>query len=379
MKVAIAVDYTGSGMRGGDVYVQGLSSALARVDPGGEYRLFGYFFRDAAAKAAAIPCPEAPNFRRLIKRWPQALVDAAEGLGIPVVESALRAEGCSLYHAPGARLPVLRRMRSVVSVHDLIPFARPDLAPSSSLELWRSRSRRAITRATRVLASSTATKQDIVQYLGVPDSRVDVAILGVDRDVFRPVEDAGQLARVRERYRLPERFLLSAGPYEPRRNWEALLWAARQNQQDGALGVVLTGAVAGEHAARVRKAIEESGMGERTVLTGHVPRADLAALYTMAAAFVYPTLYDGFNLPVIEAMACGAPVVASTAGALPEICGGAALLVDPRDVESVAEGVRAALGSAGAGLREKGAARAAELSWERTARATLETYRRALA
>lgn len=380
MKIAIGITFTRGGKRGGDVYVQELVRALGRVDRENRYLLFGYVFRGHAGFAAELAPLEGPNVRLAVRRWPQGLVGRAEGWGLPVSELFLRSRGVDLYHSPGPALPPLRRLRAVVSVHDLMPWSRPDLVPPESREHWRAVTRDAVERADAVLASSSATRDDILRCLGTPAERVRVAILGVNREAFRPIEDAGRLRAVRERLRLPERFVLTAGPYEPRRDWETILRAlARPELEREGLAAVFTGGGREADMARLDDLAAGLGLRGRALRVGYVPREDLAALYNLASAFVYPSLYDGFNLPVIEAMACGTPVVASEAGALKEILGGAARAVKPGDPGSVAEGILDALEPAHrALLRERGLRRAGELSWDAVARATLEAYRAAL-
>ncbi|MBI5210196.1 MAG: glycosyltransferase family 4 protein [Elusimicrobia bacterium] len=381
MKIALAAYYPQTGMRGGDVYSAELAEGLARVDAANDYALFGYFFHRHAERAASIPCPDAPNFRRLIKRWPQGLVDRLDrGWGVPVVEAYLRLRGFDLYHCPGPLLPRLTRLRSLISVHDIISFSRPDLVPPAIGSAWRDCIREAVGRATMILASSTATRDDLVRFLRVPERKIRVIILGVNTRVFCPMP-AAALEAARLRYRLPDDFVLCVGPYEHRRNWEGTIRAvARLRQRGRPLSVVFTGRLAEDASRRLDGAAEAAGMGSALAKVGYVPRSDLAALYNLARAFVYPSFYDGFNLPMLEAMACGTPVVVSSgAGALEEIAGGAACLVDPKDDASIASGIERVLEpSQREGFRERGLRRAGELTWEGVARSTLEAYREAL-
>ena len=337
MRIAIEMALTAGGKRGGDVYADNLVRGLASVDPLNEYFLFGYAFKDHARRESSIPCPDRPNIRRLIKRWPQGLVDRLEwGMELPVIEMYMRREGMDLYHCAGPRLPHLSRVRSVATFHDLIPFAHPEFMPAAAVAHWQACERHAAATATRLIASSTATKRDLMEHLGVPESKISMILLGVDREIFHGILDMEALAGARRRYAVPDHFLISAGPFEPRRNWEAILRAASILRSRGRdLGVVLTGGVVETAAGKLKSLAAE--LKVPLVLTGYVPIKDLALLYNLAEAFVYPSFYDGFNLPLIEAMACGLPAVVTAVGALPEIAGGAASLAASPEAESVAE------------------------------------------
>jgi glycosyltransferase involved in cell wall biosynthesis len=265
----------------------------------------------------------------------------------------LRARSADLLHCPTYRGPVHMRKPFIVTVHDVAVFRHPEAFPR-----WtRAYSRRVVPRvlraATRILAVSEFTASELVDVLGVPRAKIAVTPNAVD-DVFSP-----------DGPRAEGDYALAVGTLEPRKNLAAAIAAAAR------AGVELR--VVG---ARGWGGVE--AQGERVRWLGELPDAELAAQYRGAQCLVYPSLYEGFGIPVLEAMACGTPVVTSKGGATEEVAGNAAVLVDPLDSESIAAGIREATGDRDA-LRARGLARARAFSWDETARRTLQAYEEAAA
>jgi glycosyltransferase involved in cell wall biosynthesis len=213
--------------------------------------------------------------------------------------------------------------------------------------------------------------------MGVPADRVVVTPLAADPNLVR-VTDHGHLDRVRRRYGLPERFALFLGAMEPRKNLLRLLdaWANIKPAIRHETWLVVAGAD-GWLNDGVRARVAALGLTDHVRFTGYVDSDDVAALYSLATVFAYPSLWEGFGLPVLEAMACGTPVLASDVSSLPEVAGDAAVLVSPTDVEAIADGLTRLLDDAAlrADLVARGLRRAAGFSWERCARETLAVYR----
>jgi glycosyltransferase involved in cell wall biosynthesis len=265
----------------------------------------------------------------------------------------------------------------VLTVHDVTTRRAPETHPPRRRIYYGAALGASARNARRVLTVSEESARDISDMLGVPRDRVDVIPLAADAR-FRRVEDEAELRRVRERYGLDEPYVLYVGNIEPRKNLERLLGAFARAGRDAAL-LALAGNLAWLTGGILDR-VGELGLGERVRLLGYVPDDDLPALYSGAWAFAYPSLFEGFGLPVVEAMACGAPVVTSTAPALRELAEGAARFVDPLSVDSIAAGLRAVLSSPAerARLSNAGLMRARAFTWEATARRTLESYARAL-
>lgn len=278
---------------------------------------------------------------------------------------------------PAHVLPLIHPRRSVVTVHDLGYLHEP--AAHRTLDrLYLDLSNRYHARAaTRLLAISQATRDDLVRTYGVSPERVTVTQLAADAS-FRPADQAAVDA-ARARYGLGQRYFLYVGTLQPRKNLPRLVRAFAQVAADRpGLQLALAGKQ-GWMAEGIRAEVARLGVQGSVVFTGYVPAEDLPALYTGALAFAFPSLYEGFGMPALEAMVCGAPVVASNVSSLPEVVGDAGLLVDPTDEAALANALARVADDADlrTELRARGLARAKLFSWERCARETLAAMRQA--
>ncbi len=257
----------------------------------------------------------------------------------------------------------------------------PEFFAPAMLSEMRTRMPLTIRRAAAVVTDSEFSKRDIVQHYNVSPDKVVVALLAAD-PAFRPVHDASRLAEVRLRYSTGEHFILCVGALRPNENLERLIEAYRRLRAADATRhrLVLAGAPASWLQDEMFATVRAAGYHEDLVFTGHVPQDDLVSLYNAADLFVHPSLLEGFGLPPLEAMACGTPVIVSNASSLPEVVGGAALMIDPLDVEALARTIRTVLDDPNlqARLSAAGLERAATFSWESTARTVLQVYRNAL-
>jgi glycosyltransferase involved in cell wall biosynthesis len=284
-----------------------------------------------------------------------------------------------VFHSPNFLLPPLSRGTGLITVHDLSFLVVPQYAePSLARYLGRALPR-SIQRATLVLADSYSTKEDLVARLGVPPEKVEVVYGGVD-PAFVPVKDEAVLAYVRRRYAIERPYILALGTLEPRKNLAGLLRAyALLRQEKGLEHRLLVAGGQGWLYQRLFDLVQELGLGKDVHWLGFVPEEDLPALLSLAEVFVYPSFYEGFGLPPLEAMACGVPVVASQAPCLPEVLGEAALFVDPQDPSAIAEAAYKVL--ADSQLRQalvaKGRAQVAKYTWCSAAERLLAVYRRA--
>jgi glycosyltransferase involved in cell wall biosynthesis len=282
-----------------------------------------------------------------------------------------------LFHFTANIAPIGFGRPYVVTVHDVTTRSAPETHPPRRRAYYRAALGISARNARRVITVSETSARDIVTMLGVPRERID-AIPLAPAEQFRPVGDVTSLDRIRARYGLEEQFLLYVGNIEPRKNLARLLEAYARSAS-ARVPLVLVGNLAWLTRSLMAR-VNKLGLADRVRLLGYVPDAELPALYSAASAFVYPSLYEGFGLPVIEAMACGTPVVTSTAPALLELADGAARLVDPHSVDSIAEGIDAVVSDPHerSRLAAAGIARASEFTWEATARRTLEAYARAI-
>ncbi len=278
-----------------------------------------------------------------------------------------------LLFVPSHVLPLAHPRRSVATVHDLGYHYYPEAHTLFQNLYLRWSTRYNARAAARVLADSEATRRDLVHYYRVPPEKIVVVYPGRDESLA-PVTEPTRLAAVRARYGIDGPYLLYVGTLHPRKNLVRLVQAfASTLDAEPDLRLVLAGQkgwLYDEILGQVRKL----GLENRVLLTGYVPDADLPALLSAALAFVYPSLYEGFGLPVLEAMACGTPVVCSNASSLPEVAGQAALLVDPHNTEALAEALARIVTEAGLreALVEKGLGQIQNFSWQRCAQEVLQ-------
>lgn len=351
-------------------YIRNLVTELGRLDHDSEYVLLTKP-EDAATAAAA-----GPNFRAVVETSrPYSL---AEQWHVPMAAARARAD---LLHEPHYVLPPLTRCRTVVTIHDCIHLRFPEYLPSRAAFVYaHAMIRLAARKADRVLTVSDASKRDILHYTGVAPEKVVVVHNGLDAR-FATAPDAEAMDRVRQRFQLDHPFVLYVGNIKPHKNLERLIAAFASMRADGpeSLKLVVIGDETSKHPG-LRQAVHRHRLDKHVRFFGFQPAATLVTFYRLARAFVFPSLYEGFGLPPLEAMANETPVVTSNLSSLPEVAGDAALLVDPYDVASIAEGIRRAVTDEP--LRQqliaKGRARAREFSWARAAADTLAVYREVL-
>jgi len=290
--------------------------------------------------------------------------------------SAARRAGADLLHGVHYELPLQTKLPQVVTVHDLTLLTHPEWHEAAKVRWFRWAMRRAVTRAQRVLCVSATTARDLAEQLGVDPARIDVTPLGTD--LRRAPDD--EVAALRARLGLgdDEPYLLGLGTLEPRKDLPTLVRAFALLAHDLPHRLVLAG-LAGWGAGPLQEAVAASGVADRVLLPGYVPEVDKAALFSGADAFVYPSRYEGFGLPVLEAMACGVPTITTTGGSLPEVAGDGALLLDPGDPGALAAAIAKLLANPeeAAALAHRGQARAATQTWDRCAALTAAAYRRA--
>jgi glycosyltransferase involved in cell wall biosynthesis len=297
-----------------------------------------------------------------------------EQIRIPL---ALKREGVTLFHAPHYVLPPLVPCRSVVTIHDCIHLMFPQYLPNRlALGYARASIVAAARRATRVLTVSESSKRDILRFVDIKPEKIDVIYNAYDeRFTVEPREE--DVDRVRERYQLHDEFVLYAGNVKPHKNLERLIEAFHLVRRRGLdhLKLVLIGDEISRYAA-LRRAVHRHQLHKYVRFLGYLPEETLAVMYRLAGVFVFPSLYEGFGLPPLEAMASGTPVVTSNVSSLPEVAGDAAVLVDPYDPGAIADGIYRVLTDDRfrADLLARGAARARQFSWEQSVQRVREIY-----
>lgn len=367
--VAISVDQLWFPAPGGiGTYVRHLVPTLAGCDP--ELRI--HLFHARFDRGPEPPEPWLRDFPLVeLDRPVRVLYPAWALLGRPALPPPLR--DLDLVHATNhaAIPPKAPGQRLVVTVHDLAFLHYPRLFPRAWRSQYRLGLRAAVRRADAVLTPSRATAEDLVARTAVDPARVHVTPLAATL----PESDL-EVDRVLHRLRIPAPYILSVGTLEPRKNLLRLVRAYRRIAATELPHALVLAGPMGWHPEPLLRELALAGPGE-IVLTGPLPAADLDALYRGASAFAYPSLVEGFGLPVLEAMARSIPTVASNTSSLPEVAGDAALLVDPRSVAELAAALERVLTDTDLAerLAAAGRARAERFSWEETARRTLDVYR----
>jgi glycosyltransferase involved in cell wall biosynthesis len=347
-------------------YIRNLLRQLARFDRDTE---FVVFCRPEDREALASL---GENFRPVEETSPSYSI--AEQVRVPL---AVRREGVTLFHAPHYVLPPLVRCRSVVTIHDCIHLMFPQYLPNRlALQYARTSISLAARQATRVLTVSESSKRDILRFVDVPSEKIDVIYNAYDeRFAVEPREE--DVIRVRERYQLHDEFVFYAGNVKPHKNLERLIVAFDLVRKRGLdrLKLVLIGDEISRYAA-LRRAVHQHQLHKHVRFLGYLPEETLAVMYRLAGVFVFPSLYEGFGLPPLEAMASGTPVVTSNVSSLPEVAADAAVLVDPHDPHAIAEGIYRLLTDERLrrDLRVKGLARARQFSWEDSVRRVHAIY-----
>jgi glycosyltransferase involved in cell wall biosynthesis len=284
-----------------------------------------------------------------------------------------------LLHSLHYTMPLAYQGRSVVTFHDLTFFLFPRLHTLPKRYFFRLFIHLSRRRAAAIIADSESTRLDAIRLAGVPPSRIHTVLLGVTPD-FHPESDVAVLEAVRQKYNLPERFLLFVGLLEPRKNLPALLQAfAKLPPQQPEVKLVIVGRQ-GWMYAQTLQLVQSLGLVEKVHFTGYVDQADMPQVYNLAEMAIYPSTYEGFGLPVLEAMACGAPVITSNVSSMPEIAGEAGVLVPPGDISALGQAIEHLLSDPAERQRRSalGLERAARFTWQRTAAQTLEVYKRVL-
>ena len=369
MHIAIDAHSVGTGLAGNETYAANLVEALAEIDSENLYTVY-------------VTRPEAE--RRFAGRWPNVRVRRTLPhtplLRVPFTLSAeLRRRPVDILHVQYTA-PPLAPCRVVATIHDLSFEHLPETFKRRSWMQLRLTVRRTARRAAHVIAPSEFTRRDLINTYRLDPSRVTAIPLAASEH-FRPVEDESELARVRRSYGIEGEYVLAVGSIQPRKNLVRLVRAysllIRERGRSNLPKLVLVGKQAWLYGETLR-AIEEEGVGERVVLTGHVSEGDLPALYTGALCFAYPSYFEGFGLPPLEAMRCGTPALVGDRASLPEVVGDAALAADPFDTGAIARALARLIddGVLRAELRERGLRRAGAFDWRDTARMTLQVYRK---
>lgn len=370
MHIAIDAHSVGTGLAGNETYAANLIEALAEVDGENRYTLY-VTKREAVERFAG----RWKNFsvRRTLPHSPL--------VRIPLTLAAeLRRRPVDLLHIQFTA-PPLAPCPVVATIHDLAFEHLPETFKRRSRAQLKLTVRRTAQTAAHIIAPSEYSRRDLIETYRIAPERVSVIPLAAS-PIYRQITDAEELRRVKRLYGLEENYILAVGSIQPRKNLVRLIEAYAALHR-GRAGVNLPQlVVVGKRAWLYAQTLERarmSGVRDRILFTGYAPEADLPALYTGALCFVYPSFFEGFGLPPLEAMACGAPALVGDRTSLPEVVGDAGLQVNPFDVDEIASALGRLIedGALREELRCRGLERARHFSWLETARQTIEIYERA--
>ncbi|MDI6757346.1 MAG: glycosyltransferase family 1 protein [Endomicrobiia bacterium] len=370
MKIILDASAFYHGTAGISVYTRGLISGLAEIDADNEYVLYGGRGGfGARSMESMIFCPPLRNFSRKVSRWPLRGSFMLNRLPVEFFAGA-----ADIYHGTSFLLPKVLNARSVVTIHDLSFEINIDWYPEV-YKPWRESVRRSALAADRIIAASQNTKKDITDIYGISPENIDV--------VYLAPPSTGEMPRecdIEKKYGLPPIFILAVGRIEKRKNLTAVLSAMSILKRGGvSCNLVVVGAD-GYGSDEFYREADSRGLSGEIITCKNVPTVELSCFYRAARLLVFPSLYEGFGLPVLEAMSYGCPVVVSGSSSLPEVAQDAGITVNPASAEDVAAAIAALLSDDNlrADRIAAGRARAAGFTWAQTARRSIDTYKTAL-
>ncbi len=382
MRIGIDARFLTHPQKGGfKTYTENLVTALACVDDRNQYIL--YLDREPEQSTRI---PQQPNFAyKVLKQLPGIGMPWREQVGISLQTSRDRID---LLHSPCLTAPLTHACPLVMTIHDTIwlfpqKYSRSDIFSLHwKLMQWYQITipRIASRHASAILTVSQLSKDDIVRHLGIDPAFIHVTH-GAVSSTFQPVDDPGRAESLRTKYGLNTKYIFGIGSADPRKNIETLVNSyallPESLRAEYHLAIMWTAPVLAE---AISKRIDDLGIGRFVHFLYQVPNEDLVFLYNEASLFVFPSLYEGFGLPVLEAMACGTPVVAANTSSIPEVAGDAALLVEARDAKGIAGAMERVLSDErlASGMVQKGLKRNSMFSWEKCARETIMVYNQTL-
>lgn len=373
MAVRVGIDFhVGSGIyQGVRTYLTNLIESMVKIENEFEYFIY-------AKNLDELIHWENNNSNVNLKKLPSASGRFNLLIGFPVC--AMR-DRLSLFHSQYV-LPLFLPCKSVLTIHDILYESNPEFFPELHKNLLKVFVPFSAKKADRIISVSEFTKKQIIKYYGVPEEKITVIYEGAS-DKFAPIRDNDLISSVLRRYGIEKKYILFVGRIEPRKNIAGLLKAFVYVKKRGKKDLCLV--IVGNQDRLFREKelfdkIEEMGLGSNIIFTGGVSEDDLPVLYNGAEVLVYPAFAEGFGLPVLEAMACGTPVITSNTASLPEVVGEDGILVDPYSFEEIGQAMERILSNHN--LRQelitRGLERAKKFSWQATAKKTIEVYKKVL-
>jgi glycosyltransferase involved in cell wall biosynthesis len=352
-------------------YTYNLIKYLGEIDQNNEYSLFYTFLRCKSSNFFKI---EHPNFQRKAFRFPSRLLELSWRY-FPLFSIESLIGEMDIFHSTNFVSPYQKRGKSVITIHDLGFMISPQEWPNRHVQTYfRKWVPLCAENADLLIADSQNTRKDIIKLLEIPEEKIRVIYIGID-EIYQPGKHKNKPLSLLKK--LPRKYILFTGTLEPRKNLTRLIQSFSLFKKEGGKEKLVIVGEKGWSYESIFEAVEKLNLEKEVIFAGYLPQEDLASAYQGASLFLFPSLYEGFGLPPLEAMASGVPVVASRTSSLPEVLGEAAILVDPYNIEEIAQAMKNVLRDEDLRLSliEKGLARAKLFSWEKAARKTLEVYK----
>lgn len=365
MEIGIYTDLVNNERAGVGTYVYHLVNNLLKIGDGNKYHLVDY--RKSGIFSGADELIIGNPFRGISKTYAWYLYSAIR---------LNKNKDIDIVHNP-SQVPTYfkARQKSVVTAHDITPMLLPDAFLSGRPMIYRALFLKTLKNADRIIAVSDSTRRDILRYVNIPPEKICTIYEGVDQERYKPLSRK-EVQVVDEKYAINFPYILYTGTLEPRKNIPFLIEAFHIVRRAGIKHKLVIVGKRGWKYKEVFKTVDRLELQNDVVFTGYIPVEDLPVFYNAADIFVYPSLYEGFGLPPLEAMACGTPVITSNTSSFPEVVGDAGIMVDPHDVNQLAEEMQKILTNTG--LRQdmigKGLERVKLFSWEKMAIETLKVY-----
>jgi len=366
MKIGICAEFIGMKAGGTESYIVNILKALMEIDRENEYTI--YVPSRDALKGLHIPANFHISSLGTNNPWVRNLI---------VMPFKLMMKPVDILHVQNV-VPLGWRGKLVATIHDISFDIFPDTFPKAMRFRLSKLVRKSARKATIVLTGSENTKKDLINIYGVPSEKIDVAPYAHD-EKYRFVDEREKVDEVKKKYGIPEKFILYVGAIQPRKNIDGLLKACEMLREK--YGVERKLVIVGKEAwlySDIIKSMKDVKHPEEIIYTGYVPDEELPLLFNAAELFVCPSFYEGFGLVVLEAMACGTPVITSNVSSLPEVIGDAGIMIDPHNCEELAQAMHRVLTEPGLKeeMRKKGLERSKGFSWRHTAKRTQEVYNR---
>lgn len=369
MKIGFDLRTIAEGKRTGvEEYTLNILREIIKDEADSFYLFYNAFFKSEALQNISFP----ENV--FLKKFdvPNKGLDLFFFLGFPKADKILG--GTDVFFSPHFfSLPISKDSKKVTTFHDLSFLHYPEFFPFKK-KVWHfvQNPKKQAESSDKIIAVSESTKKDLMKFYNIPKEKIEVVYSGVDHSFKKLQKDDPNLKRVREKYKLPENFIFFLGTIEPRKNIEGIIDAFEKIRETKKIKLVIAGML-GWLFSDIMKKKENSRFKDDIIFCGAVDQKDKVYLYNLASVFVYPSFFEGFGFPPLEAMASGTPVVTSNNSSLPEIVGDAGIMVDPYKTSEIADAIRMILESESLSrkLSEKGIMQAKKFSWEEAGRKTL--------